>query len=325
MQVRDCRCSVSFGFDLIHLEYFSISDIVKVLWWVESRDVRGGAFSSGAGRGEDENPRGGAGRRWKSAGRGEKARKSTDLKIRQKCVNCYWRICITVWCFDQGKHYILWLLNGLSANQIITSCTKDQMNSFSFISFSSPFLAQMCGHNLCNLQSALPRCAPRFFSISAGRGGAGQGLLFAGRGGAGQPVFPWGGAGWGEHPWFKSCTYAFILVADKVTAIWNFVGTFLQWIAECKITSLKRQQRYNQRKDVYVALPKIKRLHICFETFNSVHEKEAECKKRKRCEEKGSPKLDRSGLERERNGRHSPSRFLSTPSTFLYFCANLPI
>ena len=105
--------------------------------------------------------RGGAGQRWKSAGRsgagrGEKARKSTDLKIRQKCVNCYWRICITVWCFDQGKHYILWLLNGLSANQIITSCTKDQMNSFSFISFSSPFLAQMCGLNLCNLQSALP-------------------------------------------------------------------------------------------------------------------------------------------------------------------------
>ena len=26
------------------------------------RDVRGGAFSSGAGRGEDENPRGGVGR-----------------------------------------------------------------------------------------------------------------------------------------------------------------------------------------------------------------------------------------------------------------------
>ena len=54
----------------------------------------------------------GAGRGLISAGRsgaerGEKARKSTDLKIRQKCVNCYWRICITVWCFDQGKHYIL--------------------------------------------------------------------------------------------------------------------------------------------------------------------------------------------------------------------------
>ena len=27
---------------------------------VENRDVRGGAFSSGAGRGEDKNPRGGA-------------------------------------------------------------------------------------------------------------------------------------------------------------------------------------------------------------------------------------------------------------------------
>ena len=35
---------------------------------------------------------------------------------------------------------------------------------------------------LWNLQSALPRCAPQVLSISAGRGGAGQGLLFAGRG-----------------------------------------------------------------------------------------------------------------------------------------------
>ena len=67
-----------------------------------------------------------------------KARKSTDLKIRQKCVYCNLRICITVSCFDQGKHYILWLLNGLFANQIITNCTKDQMNSFSFISCISP-------------------------------------------------------------------------------------------------------------------------------------------------------------------------------------------
>ena len=50
----------------------------------------------------------------------------------------------------------------------------------------------MCGHNLCNLQSALPRCAPRVLSISAGRGGAR--LAFCG---AGQPVFPQGGAGWG--------------------------------------------------------------------------------------------------------------------------------
>ena len=143
----------------------------------------GWTFSSGTGRG------------WTSAGRGRKARKSTDPKIWQKCVKCYWRICITVWCFDQGKHYILWLLNGLSANQIITSCTKDQMNSFSFISFSSPFLAQMCGHNLCNLQSALPRCAPRVLSISAGRGGTGRGKACFSRGRAGQTVFPrWGGA-----------------------------------------------------------------------------------------------------------------------------------
>ena len=101
---------------------------------VLSRDVRGGAIASGAGRGWKS-----AGRRWKSAGRsgaggGEKAHRSTDPKIRQKCVNCYWRICITVWCFEQGKHYILWLLDGLSANQIITSCIKDQMKSFSFIS-----------------------------------------------------------------------------------------------------------------------------------------------------------------------------------------------
>ena len=50
---------------------------------------------------------------------------------------------------------------------------------------------------LRNLQSALPRCAPQVLSIPAGRGGAGQGLLFAGRGGAGQPIFPRGGAGWG--------------------------------------------------------------------------------------------------------------------------------
>ena len=145
------------------------------------------AGRGGAGRGEDENPPGGPGR-----GGAKKRVNQLIWKIRQKCVNCYWRICIIVWCFDQGKHYILWLLNGLSANQIITSCTKDQMNSFSFISFSSPFLAQMCGHNLCNLQSALPRCAPRVLSISAGRGGAR--LAFRG---AGQPVFPRGGAGWG--------------------------------------------------------------------------------------------------------------------------------
>ena len=50
------------------------------------------------GQGEDGNLRGGAGQR---------ARKSTDPKFRQKCVNCYWRICITIQCFDQGKHYIL--------------------------------------------------------------------------------------------------------------------------------------------------------------------------------------------------------------------------
>ena len=79
---------------------------------VRFRDVRDGAFSSGAGRGEDENPRSGAGRAEDEnprdgPGRGKKARKSTDPKIRQKFVNCYWGICITVRCFVQGKHYIL--------------------------------------------------------------------------------------------------------------------------------------------------------------------------------------------------------------------------
>ena len=46
-----------------------------------TRDVRGGAFSSGAGRGQ------------KSAGRGKRTRKSTDPKIRQKCVYCHGDIC----------------------------------------------------------------------------------------------------------------------------------------------------------------------------------------------------------------------------------------
>ena len=48
---------------------------------------RARAFSSEAGQGEAKMH--GAGRRWKSAGRGEKARKLTDPKIRQECVNCY--------------------------------------------------------------------------------------------------------------------------------------------------------------------------------------------------------------------------------------------
>ena len=52
------------------------------------RDGRGGAFSS-------------------RAGRGEKARKSTDPKLRQKCVNCYSDICSALWCFDKGKQFIL--------------------------------------------------------------------------------------------------------------------------------------------------------------------------------------------------------------------------
>ena len=77
--------------------------------------------------------RGGAGHRWKSAwrgagenpqGRGEKAHKSTDPKIWQKCVNCYWDICSALWCFDKGKHYILSLLKGISLNKIVTFCPQ---------------------------------------------------------------------------------------------------------------------------------------------------------------------------------------------------------
>ena len=45
----------------------------------------GGAELFPAGRDEDENLRGRAGR----DGAGEKARKSTDPKIQQKCANCY--------------------------------------------------------------------------------------------------------------------------------------------------------------------------------------------------------------------------------------------
>ena len=52
---------------------------------VSIRDVRGGLLFRGAGRGKGKNPRGGAGRRWKSAGRGEKVRKSTNSKNLQKC------------------------------------------------------------------------------------------------------------------------------------------------------------------------------------------------------------------------------------------------
>ena len=43
-----------------------------------------------------------AGRRWKSAGRAAKrTRKSTDPKIRQKWIYCYWDICSALWCFDR--------------------------------------------------------------------------------------------------------------------------------------------------------------------------------------------------------------------------------
>ena len=45
-----------------------------------------GRGQKSAGRGEGENPRGGA-------GRGKRTRKSTDPKIRQQCVYCYGDIC----------------------------------------------------------------------------------------------------------------------------------------------------------------------------------------------------------------------------------------
>ena len=54
------------------------------MWIYDTRDARGGAFSSGAGR-------------------DEKARKSTDPKIRQKCVNCYGDICSVLWCVGVMK------------------------------------------------------------------------------------------------------------------------------------------------------------------------------------------------------------------------------
>ena len=44
---------------------------------------------------------------------------------------------------------------------------------------------------------------------------------------------------------------------------------------------------------------------------HSLGMKNRQTEKRKRSEEKASPKLDRSGLERERNRRRSASRFLS--------------
>ena len=61
-----------------------VQDVVQDV--VYSRDVRGGAFSSGAGRGEDKKPRGGAKVKISGAGRGKRTRKSTDPKIRQQCI-----------------------------------------------------------------------------------------------------------------------------------------------------------------------------------------------------------------------------------------------
>ena len=60
------------------------SNIYNSKFWVNcfrcgsiySRDVRGGAFSSGAGRGDDENPRGGAKMKIRGAVRGGAGQKS---------------------------------------------------------------------------------------------------------------------------------------------------------------------------------------------------------------------------------------------------------
>ena len=52
---------------------------------IQIRDALAELFP--AGRGEDENPRGGAKVKIRGAGRGKKACKSTDPNIGQKCVN----------------------------------------------------------------------------------------------------------------------------------------------------------------------------------------------------------------------------------------------
>ena len=64
------------------------SDKIHVSWFTSGMC---GAELFPAGRGEDKNPRGGAGQG--GAGRGKRTRKSTDPKIRQKCVYCYGDIC----------------------------------------------------------------------------------------------------------------------------------------------------------------------------------------------------------------------------------------
>ena len=73
------------------------------------------------GRGERENPRGGP-------GRGEKARKSTDPKIRQKCVFAIGRFVMPSGVFIKENI-------ASSIFKRVTSCTQDQM--LAFHSFSS--------------------------------------------------------------------------------------------------------------------------------------------------------------------------------------------
>ena len=78
-------------------------------------------------------------------------------------------------------------------NKIVTICTQSQMKIF-----SSYALCVMKGDHQWNLQSVLPRCAPRISRIL--RGGAGQGLLL--RGGAAFFSAGLGGVGRGAHPWW---------------------------------------------------------------------------------------------------------------------------
>ena len=103
--------------------YFLLDETVKFFFYYvreNTRDVQRG--------------KGGAGQGWKSVapgGSGRAKKAPTEPKIRQKCVNCYWRICNVSW---SRKTLPSLTFNGLSSNQIIASCIKDQMKSFFFIS-----------------------------------------------------------------------------------------------------------------------------------------------------------------------------------------------
>ena len=96
---------------------------------------RGGVFPSGAGRGQKSAGRGGAKVKIRGAGRGKRTRKSTDPKIRQKCVYCYGDIYSVLWCFDKWKHYLLSLLKGISVKQTVKICKQRKIKRFSYSFF----------------------------------------------------------------------------------------------------------------------------------------------------------------------------------------------